>query len=101
MIEPRKLGDRRKIALRVRTQRIYRRHAATFLNPSTVPASFVDSMANQRKQGVRNAELEILDDLHVVRRDDDAEVAEPGHLAPIEPSQPDVESIGFTRDLKS
>jgi len=45
-------------------------------------------MANQRKQGVRNAELEILDDLHVVRRDDDAEVAEPGHLAPnFEPSQ--------------
>lgn len=50
-------------------------------------------MAKHTEQGVGNTELKVLDDLHVVRRDDNAEVAEPGHLAPIESSQSDRESI--------
>lgn len=76
-----------KIILFVRTHRIYGRQAVIFLNPIAVPtAGFADSMAKHSKQGVGNTELKVLNDLHVVRRDDDAEVAEPGHLAPIESS---------------
>ncbi len=57
-------------------------------------------MTNHSKQGVRNTELKVLDDLHVVRRDNDADVAQPGHLAPIKAGQPDVESLRFARHLK-
>ena len=57
-------------------------------------------MTNHSKQGVRNTELKVLDDLHVVRRDNDADVAEPGHLAPIKAGQPYAESIRFACHLK-
>src|SRR6266699_2877120 len=76
-------------------------HAAAFLNARIFPAVFVDSMPNHSKQGVRDTELEVLDDLHVVRRNDDAEIAQPGHLSAFEPGQPDVESTRFARHLES
>src|SRR2546426_12500226 len=100
MIGPRKSGGGWKILLLVRAPAIYGMHAATLLNPRTFPAVFVDSMPNHSKQGVRDTELEVLDDLHVVRRDNDADVAEPGHLAPIKAGQPYAESIRFPCHLK-
>src|SRR5260370_33375559 len=81
MIEPRKLAGGWKILLPVRVQAIYGMHAATFLNPRTFPAVFVDSMPNHSKQGVRDTELEGLDYLHGVRGNDDAEIAQPGDLS--------------------
>src|SRR5438445_13204878 len=101
MIGPRKSGGGWKILLLVRAPAIYGMHAATLLNPRTFPAVFVDSMPNHSKQGVRDTALEVLDDLHVVRRNDDAEIAQPGHLAAFEPGQPDVESTRFARHLES
>src|SRR2546425_1204321 len=101
MIEPRKLVGRWKILLPVRARAIYGMDAATFLNPRTFPAVFVDSMPNHSKQGMRNTELEVFDDLHVVRRNDDAEIAQPGHLSAFEPGQPDVEGTQFARHLES
>src|SRR2546425_5968900 len=71
MIESRKLAGGWKILLPVRVQAIYGMQAATFLNPRTFPAVFVDSMPNHSKQSMRDTELEVLDDLHVVRRNDD------------------------------
>src|SRR3989441_8040517 len=97
MIESRKLAGGWKILLPVRVQAIYGMQAATFLNARTFPAVFVDSMPNHSKQSMRDTELEVFDDLHVVRRNDDAEIAQPGHLSAFEPGQPDVESTRFAR----
>ena len=58
-------------------------------------------MVNHGEQGVRYAQLQVFYDLHVIRRDDHAEIAELSHLAAFEARQTDIDCTCFARRLKS
>src|SRR5216684_7284139 len=58
-----------------------------------------NSMMNHSEQRVRYAQLQVFYDLHVIRRDDHAEIAELPHLAAFEPRQTDIDCTCFARRL--
>ena len=57
-------------------------------------------MAYKRKQSVRNTQMQILNDLHVIRWNHDAQIATGLHLTALEPCKTDGEGTAFQGRLK-
>src|ERR1700730_3055271 len=60
-----------------------------------------DAVPKHREDGVSDRDVEIFDDLHVLRWDDHTQVTKQFHLSTLKSSKPDRPRTGVTRNLKT